>query len=95
MADYVRGPADHFGVHINSGIPNHAFYLAATKIGGFAWEKAGLIWYEAMTSPSLRSRARFIGFARLTVEVAGDLYGANSTEENAVWEAWSEVGLNV
>lgn len=95
MADYVRGPADHFGVHINSGIPNHAFYLAATKIGGFAWEKAGLIWYEAMTSPSLRSRARFIGFARLTVEVAGDLYGANSAEENAVWEAWSEVGLNV
>ena len=56
MADYVRGPADNFGVHTNSGIPNHAFYLAATKIGGFAWEKAGLIWYEAMTSPSLRSR---------------------------------------
>ena len=75
MADYVRGPADNFGVHTNSGIPNHAFYLAATKIGGFAWEKAGLIWYEAMTSPSLRSRARFIGFARLTVKVAGDLYG--------------------
>ena len=95
MADYVRGPADNFGVHTNSGIPNHAFYLAATKIGGFAWEKAGLIWYEAMTSPSLRSRARFIGFARLTVKVAGDLYGANSAEENAVWEAWSEVGLNV
>jgi hypothetical protein len=36
-----------------------------------------------------------IDFAALTVEVAGDLYGANSAEENAVWEAWSEVGLNV
>jgi Zn-dependent metalloprotease len=95
MMDYVRGPADNFGVHTNSGIPNHAFYLAATKIGGFAWEKAGLIWYEAMTSPSLSSRARFLDFAALTVEVAGDLYGANSAEENAVWEAWSEVGLDV
>jgi Zn-dependent metalloprotease len=95
MSDYVRGPADNFGVHTNSGIPNHAFYLAATKIGGFAWEKAGLIWYQAMTSPSLRSRARFLHFAALTVEIAGDLYGANSAEENAVWEAWSEVGLNV
>ena len=95
MVDYVRGPADNFGVHTNSGIPNHAFYLAATKIGGFAWEKAGLIWYEAMTSPSLSSRARFRDFAALTVEVAGDLYGANSAEENAVWEAWSEVGLHV
>lgn len=30
---------DNGGVHINSGIPNRAFYLAATKIGGYAWEK--------------------------------------------------------
>ena len=95
MMDYVHGPADNFGVHTNSGIPNHAFYLAATKIGGFAWEKAGLIWYEAMTSPSLSRRAQFLDFAALTVEVAGDLYGANSAEEKAVWEAWSEVGLDV
>ena len=32
---------DNGGVHINSGIPNHAFYLAARRLGGFAWEKAG------------------------------------------------------
>ena len=53
MSDYVRGPADNFGVHTNSGSPNRAFYLASTKMGGFAWETAGLIWYETMTSPSL------------------------------------------
>ena len=95
MVDYVRGSADNFGVHINSGIHNHVFYLAATKIGGFALEKAGLIWYEAMTSPSLSGRARFLDFAALTVDVAGNLYGTNSAEQNAVWEAWSEVGLEV
>jgi Zn-dependent metalloprotease len=95
MSDYVRGPEDNRGVHINSGIPNRAFYLAATKIGGFAWEKAGVIWYEAMTSPTLRPRARFIHFAELTVSVAAELFGPNSVEEIAVAEAWSEVGLPV
>ncbi|MCI0538605.1 MAG: M4 family metallopeptidase [Verrucomicrobiales bacterium] len=95
MSDYVRGPQDNFGVHTNSGIPNHAFYLAATKIGGFAWEKAGLVWYEAMTSPMLRPWARFLNFADLTVSIAGDLFGSNSQEESAILEAWSEVGIEV
>ena len=36
---------DNGGVHINSGIPNHAFYFVAIQIGRYAWEKAGLIWY--------------------------------------------------
>ena len=39
MDDYVDTTDDNGGVHINSGIPNHAFYLAATAIGGNAWEK--------------------------------------------------------
>ena len=37
---------DFGGVHINSGIPNKAFYLVATDIGGYAWEAPGHIWYE-------------------------------------------------
>ena len=41
MDDYVDTFSDNGGVHINSGIPNKAFYLAATAIGGKAWEKAG------------------------------------------------------
>ena len=35
MSEYVRTASDNGGVHVNSGIPNHAFYLAATAIGGF------------------------------------------------------------
>src|SRR5262249_44498805 len=95
MSGYVRGWADNFGVHTNSGIPNHAFYFAATNIGGFAWEKAGLIWYETMTSAWLRFNASFLTFARLTVLAAGALFGQNSDEQDAVGEAWSEVGLEI
>ena len=48
MGDYVATTDDNGGVHINSGIPNHAFYLAATALGGHAWERAGRIWYDAL-----------------------------------------------
>ena len=46
--DSPRSRSDHGGVHINSGIPNHAFYLVAKQLGGNAWEDAGTIWYQAM-----------------------------------------------
>ena len=48
MKGYVETTDDDGGVHINSGIPNRAFYLAAVSIGGNAWEKAGQIWYDAL-----------------------------------------------
>ncbi len=44
MDDFVRTFEDNGGVHINSGIPNRAFYLAATALGGRSWKKAGRIW---------------------------------------------------
>ena len=49
MADYVETTDDNGGVHLNSGIPNHAFYLAATAIGGHAWEVAGQVWFDVLT----------------------------------------------
>ena len=48
MNDYVNTISDNGGVHINSGIPNRAFYICASEIGGYAWEKAGRIWYIAL-----------------------------------------------
>lgn len=45
MDQYYAGPADNRGVHINSGIPNKAFYLTAMAIGT---DKAALIWYHAL-----------------------------------------------
>lgn len=87
-----KGSADNGGVHINSGIANRAFYLAATAIGGYAWDKAGKIWYIALRD-RLRSQSNFKQAATITIAVAGDLYGQNSKEQQAVHNAWKEVGV--
>lgn len=92
MDDYHTLPPweDNGGVHINSGIPNHAFYLAAMEMGGYAWEKAGLIWYRALTD-KLGKGATFIRAARATIQVAREEFGARSPEAKAVAKAWKEV----
>ena len=95
MSDYVVTSADNGGVHINSGIPNHAFYLVATELQGFAWERAGQIWYGALLSPRMTPRMGFRGFARLTMGTATRLYGPGSEEALAVRNAWSAVGIDL
>ncbi|HEY7113794.1 MAG TPA: M4 family metallopeptidase [Thermoanaerobaculia bacterium] len=92
MDQYDSSPEDDGGVHVNSGIPNHAFYLAATAIGGFAWEKAGRIWYVALTE-RLRPTSDFAAAAAATQTVAGELFGAGGAEQKAVRGAWEQVGL--
>ena len=94
MKDYVRTTEDNGGVHINSGIPNRAFYLAAMELGGYAWEKAGRIWYAALTE-RLRERSDFSKAAVSTLEVAENLYGRGSTEPLAVEKAWNLVGIKI
>jgi Zn-dependent metalloprotease len=91
MAGYVRTSADSGGVHTNSGIPNHAFYLAATALGGYAWEKAGRIWYETLRDRRLKQTATFRQFAHYTVLNAAHFFGAD--ERQAVAAAWAEVGI--
>jgi Zn-dependent metalloprotease len=91
MDHYVQTASDNGGVHINSGIPNHAFYLAATTLGGHAWEKAGRVWYDALRDPSLRPTARFTTFARLTVRVATQAFGSDVSA--AIADAWKGVGI--
>ncbi|MBF2013925.1 MAG: M4 family metallopeptidase [Rivularia sp. T60_A2020_040] len=93
MKDLYTGAKDNGGVHINSGIPNRAFYLAATEIGGYAWEKAGKIWYISLCK-RLRSKANFKQAAELTITVAEELYGEASSEQKAVINAWKEVGVS-
>lgn len=85
---------DNGGVHINSGIPNHAFYFVATEIGGDAWEKAGEIWYLTLRD-RLRSRSDFQDAADMTFQVAGELFGDGSSEQHAVSNGWAQVGITV
>jgi Zn-dependent metalloprotease len=91
MRDFVTTTDDEGGVHINSGIPNHAFYLVATALGGPAWEVAGRIWYDTLVSGDLAADADFADFAAATVQAAAARFG--STEEQAVRTAWGAVGV--
>ena len=93
MSGYVRTTDDNGGVHTDSGIPNHAFYLAATAIGGNAWEGAGQVWYDVLTGGSLAHDADFATFARATVAAAEARYAASSPQARAVTDAWVQVGV--
>src|SRR3954469_2063600 len=88
MADFVDTADDNGGVHTNSGIPNRAFHLAATSIGGDTWEGAGQIWYAALTGGQVGADTDFAGFAAATVAAAGE-------HADAVRTAWETVGVEV
>jgi len=95
MKDYVQTWGDNGGVHANSGIPNKAFCLVATEIGGNSWEKAGKIWYNAFLKGRLNEDASFQDAANATFVVAGELFGAGGSEQKAVRDGWKAVGINV
>ncbi|GJM31548.1 MAG: hypothetical protein DHS20C18_05490 [Saprospiraceae bacterium] len=80
---------DNGGVHINSGIPNHAFYLYANSVG---LSKAGTTYYRAL-SEYLTLNSQFIDARLAVVRAATDLYGANSTEVNTAKSAFDQVGI--
>ena len=95
MDDYVELPdteeGDNGGVHVNSGIPNKAFHLAATGIGGRSWEGPAQIWYAALRASS--PTTDFAGFAQATWTAAGALYGVGGDQQQAVAAAWAGVGV--
>lgn len=93
MDDFVVTFEDQGGVHINSGIPNRAFYLAATKLGGNSWDQAGPIWYQALTGGEVSLDTDFTGFATATVNAAAKLYPDDPAIAQQVAEAWAEVGV--
>lgn len=95
MDGYTDDPYDNGGVHLNSGITNHAFYLAATKIGGYAWERTGKVWYAAMCDKEMVTQnADFAAFANATKVHAEKLFAGEPTVGQAVAEAWAAVGIN-
>ena len=87
MSEYVTTTQDNGGVHVNSGIPNHAFYYVASAIGRY---KTGQIWYRAETTYLTRS-AQFVDARIATEKAATDLFGTSSSELQAVKTAWDNV----
>ncbi len=80
---------DWGGVHTNSGIPNKAAYLLAQNIG---CEKTARIYYRALTV-YFNSTTNFSQARLGLIQAAKDLYGTNSTEAQAVSNAFSSVGI--
>lgn len=93
MDDFIITSADNGGVHMNSGIPNHAFYLLANYLRGYAWEKAGKIWYDTMQEIN-NPHITFAKWADKTVEVARRLFGSGSREAMFTRRAWKLVGIS-
>jgi len=99
------GPEDNGGVHINSGIPNHVFYLATvggtnrvsgipvTGVGQANIEQIEKVMYRAFTA-MMPSSASFSTARAVTIQSARDLYGAGSPAVTAVTQAWNAVGVN-
>ena len=90
IRDQYTGGADDGGVHINSGIPNKAFFLVATAFGGNAWDDAGHLWYGLMRA--LNSNDKFADAAKACRQLAVSMFGAGS-KATAVDQAWATVGL--
>lgn len=93
MADYVDTEEDSGGVHLNSGIPNRAFALAAIGVGGRSWERTGQVWYDALTGGEVASDVDFAGFAAATVASAERLFPDDVAVAGHVRAAWEQVGV--
>lgn len=93
MSHYVNTTSDNGGVHINSGIPNKAFFLVAVGLGGNSWDRAGPIWYKTLTDSRLTATASFLDFATLTADNANSLYGSGARD--VVVQAWHDVGIDI
>jgi thermolysin len=99
------GTEDEGGVHINSSIPNHAFYLAIeggrNRVSGITVQGVGAAnreqiekaFYRAFTL-LLPASADFSAARATTIQAARDLYGANSAAATAITQAWTAVGVN-
>ncbi|MEO5685495.1 MAG: M4 family metallopeptidase [Chitinophagaceae bacterium] len=91
MSDFIKMKDDDGGVHFNSGIPNHAFYVTAIELGGNAWEKAGRIWYATLTDrQALKKKATFSDARKATIQKAIELFGDKTKEVKAVIKGWDE-----
>ena len=96
------GTADGGGIHHNSGIANHAFYLTAeggvnrtsgrrvVGLGPGGREKAERVFYRGFTA-YLTPSATFRDARAATVRAARELYG--EAEAAQVAAAWSAVGV--
>jgi Zn-dependent metalloprotease len=94
MDNFYNGQEDNGGVHINSGIPNKAFYEFASGAGGNSWEKPLTIWYQAVKDQKLTNpNTNFEQFAAATYEVAKKKYDKDTV--SLLRRSWDGVGIAI
>jgi bacillolysin len=98
------GTNDNGGVHTNSTIAGHAFYLAieggTNRTSGLSVQGVGpanrdqieKIFYRAFVN-LMPSNGTFATARSTTIQAARDLYGAGTAAERAVTDAWTAVGV--
>ncbi|MDX2247113.1 MAG: M4 family metallopeptidase [Bacteroidia bacterium] len=89
MNELYTGSQDNGGVHINSGIPNHAFYLIATAIGK---EKAEQIYYKTLRDWLTRS-SQFVDLRVGVLNAANTVAGVTAADKTAISNAFDQVGI--
>jgi bacillolysin len=98
------GTSDNGGVHTNSSIANHAFYLAieggtnrtsgitVQGVGSANRDKVEKVFFRAFTQ-MLTPSATFAMARAATIQAAIDLYGNGSTVQQAITAAWTACGV--
>lgn len=96
MSERYTGQEDNGGVHINSGIPNRAFYLFVTALSGneeLKKQKAEKVYYRALTKYLTRS-SKFVDLRAAVVQSCKDLAADIGAEaELAANNAFDAVGI--
>ena len=91
MDNYYEGPDDNYGVHINSGIFNKAFYLSCMALGIEDCEK---IWFKAMNQ--LERKSQFEDAVKALIRSSKKLSKSgqvSDTSTEAIKDSFGEVGL--
>ncbi|MFC9095055.1 M4 family metallopeptidase [Streptomyces sp. NPDC057072] len=97
---YSSGVANHFayllaegsGAKTLNGVSYNSPTCNGSTVTGIGRDKLGKIWYRALTV-HMTSSTDYAGARTATLSAAKDLYGAGSTEYNAVAAAWTAVGV--
>jgi hypothetical protein len=92
MNRYQNVNYDNGGIHANSGIPNKAFYLASSDVGGFCWERIGNTWHTALINSGKEDG--FEDFACRTMSAAKKLHYGPHVQQS-IGNAWLAVGVDL
>jgi Zn-dependent metalloprotease len=97
---YSSGVANHFayllaegsGAKTVNGVSYNSPTCDGSTVSGIGRDKLGAIWYRALTV-YMTSSTNYAAARTATLNAAKDLYGAGSTEYDAVGAAWSAVSV--